>query len=1504
MRGSLIGANRPGSRARTRDRRPRIERLEDRRLLATFTVTNTLDSGSGSLRDAITQANTNAGADVIEFNIGGSGVQTINLASALPTIIDPVTIDGTTQPGFAGVPRVELNGTNAGAATHGLRISAANSVVKGLIINRFGGDGIRVDANFVTIQQNFIGTNNTGGGASANGGAGIFVDNATRVLIGGAGLGNLISGNTGPGLVLNGSASSNQVLANFIGTAAGATGPLPNLGGILISGGNSNAIGSDQANTANVISGNAEYGVRIAGTNARSNTLLGNFIGTNLAGNAPIGNGPVGVDLQNAPFNVIGAPNLGNVISAHDEFGIRLDTAGATLIQGNRIGTNPGGTIDLGNGSGGIRVVNSSGTVIGGTVAGAGNVIAFNGRVNPGAGVTIVSGNSIPILSNSIYSNGQLGIDLGDDGVTPNDPGDFDTGPNGLQNFPVLTSAATAAGRTLVQGTLSSGPNRTYLVQFFSQSQLDPTGFGQGRTLIGSALVTTDANGNAVINSLLDAPTVVGDFITATATTEPSATGETSEFSAGIAVVAARIADLAVTIQDTPDPAVLGGTLVYTVTVTNRGPDPATGVQFSQVLPSTVTFNSVTTTQGTVAQGGPGLTGNLGTIASGASVTITVTVTPNATGQILTSASVFSPEIDTDTANNDASETTTVDIPADVQVTLSTDPVPGVVGERLDFVALITNNGPGTATNVRLTADLPAGVTYIGAFSSQGSSQLVGNTVVVDLGSVYLASTTAVRIAVIPDGAGPLSLTARVTTDVLDPNGANDQATATANVLPSADLGVTIDSSQDFVLTGANATYTIRATNNGPQTATNVVLTSRLGPGLAFVSATATDGGGVSSGPNGSILTTFPVILPGQTVTLTLLATPAGGVSLASGVDARVESADSADLVPGNDSAAFTTFVNPADLAVVQTAAPNPASSNQELTYNLVVRNNGPAGATNVRVTDVLPAGATLVRIDTPGNVTLSPDGTRFVVTFPTLAPGASVPIALVVRPGAAGTVTNAASVTSDQLDRVADDNASSLTVFVDPADLAVSLRASAATVLAGDELTYTAVIRNRGPVAITTGATFINELPAGLVVRSVSTTRGTATNFDGTIVAELGPLGAGEQAVVTIVVTPTVVGTITNTARAASPQPDNDATNNTASAVVNVTNAPGQISLAQPTFVVREDAGRAVITLIRNRGTQGTVAVRYAVVEGTARAGVNFEPVSDVVVFGPGETSKTFTIPILHDGQTTGPLTATIALSDATGGATIGAQSAATLVIADVDVDLTPPVVTDVSLFGPASGISGVVLAFSEPLNPDQAANAANYFVFQPNGRPVPFEAVYDPATARVFLLFAAPIRSGPSFSTILINGDGLSDVSGNALDGDLNGAAGGVYLASFARGNRLNYRDADGDRVSLSLANGGYLDMVRGADGASRVLRVNGAPNGRSVLSGAVSRNRLGGNGLANLGRIEGVAFGQVRSRLTTPPFVVESQIPPVVTQAQGRPAPRGALARQLAARRPLLS
>ncbi|MBN2415726.1 VCBS repeat-containing protein, partial [bacterium] len=355
-------------------------------------VTNTSDSGAGSLRQAILDANANIGTDFIQFNIAGSAPFTIQPSSALPTITGPVTIDGTTQSGYSDVPLIEIEGTNAGSGAHGLHFvgGSATCTIKALVINRFSGNGIYIQYNgSKTIQGCYIGTDTTGTVNQGNGG-GIVIENVGGNTIGGTSsvLRNTISGNSIGIYIAGSSATGNLIQNNFIGTDVTGTDDLGNTqSGIrLESGATGNQIGGTSSGMRNIISGNDQYGIHLLSSD--SNTILGNFIGTDSTGTSAIGNTTHGIYIYNSASNTIGgtATGAGNVISANGGTGtaynIYVDESNSdnNKIWGNYIGMDVGGTFLLGPTSQtGIMIKDGTGNHIGSNTSSSRNIISTTG---------------------------------------------------------------------------------------------------------------------------------------------------------------------------------------------------------------------------------------------------------------------------------------------------------------------------------------------------------------------------------------------------------------------------------------------------------------------------------------------------------------------------------------------------------------------------------------------------------------------------------------------------------------------------------------------------------------------------------------------------------------------------------------------------------------------------------------------------------------------------------------------------------------------------------------------------------------------------------------------------------------------------------------------------------------------------------------------------------------------------------------------------------------------
>ncbi len=514
--------------------------------------------------------------------IGGFGVAPSNTVSGNTgpgILLDGAGVTGNViQNGFIGTT---LNATavvpNTGDGVV-VRNGAAGNTVTASVVSGNTGAGVRIAAGATgtIVTGNAIGSHPfslaTGFG---NGGNGVEIDAANTNTIGGTtpAARNVISGNALNGVLIATGSSGNLVQGNYIGTTATGVAALPNgttgvpfVGdGVRIDGANNNTIGGTAAGAGNVLSGNVSDGVDLR-NGATGNLVAGNLIGTNAAGAAAVGNQEDGVYFEGAAGNTVGGTTAAarNVISGNAFNGVFFYGPGSNnnVVAGNAIGTDAAGTGALGNVLEGVfiwqdpdsgNLTGPSGNTIGGTAAGAGNVIAFNGQTGIKVGLSPADASTDnQFLGNSIFGNAGIGIDLGGDGPTANDPGDADAGANDLQNYPVLTSALTLAGTTTVTGTFDGLPNKTVRVEFFS----NPAGEAQGRTYLGFLDVPTDGAGHAAF-TFPTAALAAGTAVTATAT------DGTSEFSPAVAAAD----QVATTTTVTAPAAVVYGTLP-TVTVT------------------------------------------------------------------------------------------------------------------------------------------------------------------------------------------------------------------------------------------------------------------------------------------------------------------------------------------------------------------------------------------------------------------------------------------------------------------------------------------------------------------------------------------------------------------------------------------------------------------------------------------------------------------------------------------------------------------------------------------------------------------------------------------------------------------------------------------------------------------------------------------------------------------------------------------------------------------------
>jgi hypothetical protein len=556
-------------------------------VLANYVVTSTADSGANTLRQAIIDANANAGADSITFNIAGTGSHTITLASVLPTITDAVNIDASTDDSFAAngdKPAVVLDGNNGAYSGLLLGSSAGGSTIRGLVITNFQFSGIVIESGSTgnTIAGNYIGNIGTNGTliATGNGSTGIFVNGSNNVIGGNSPADrNVIGGNSFDGVFIGGGAG-NQIIGNYIGTDA--SGNVANGNGehgvYLLNAATGNLIQN------NVITASTQHGVLISGEDTDGNSVLSNRIGVFANGTLSALGVERGVSLANGADNtIIGAPGAGNWIAGTSGTTIVVigDSSG-TKIQGNRIGTDLTGTLNWGPQLHGIYLGEGANTtLIGGTGAGEGNIIAFGAESlagNDGIRIYTDAGTGNAILGNSIYGSGDalsLGIDIGSSYITANDAGDGDTGANNQQNFPVLTLARTDGASTVeVSGTLNSNASSDFRIEFFASPSEHPSGHGEGQIYLGFVNVTTNASGDATFATTLSGVAVPAGYTISATATRSNATfttfTDTSEFARDITAISTTQGQLVVdTASDTTD----GDTTSLSTLLANKGAD-------------------------------------------------------------------------------------------------------------------------------------------------------------------------------------------------------------------------------------------------------------------------------------------------------------------------------------------------------------------------------------------------------------------------------------------------------------------------------------------------------------------------------------------------------------------------------------------------------------------------------------------------------------------------------------------------------------------------------------------------------------------------------------------------------------------------------------------------------------------------------------------------------------------------------------------------------------------
>jgi hypothetical protein len=481
---------------------------------------------------------------------------------------------------LAGVTVYEGNSNTIGGTT-----AAARNIISGNGTPSNPGIGVVLThgSSGNLVEGDFIGTDVTGTHLLPNAYSGVFITGgANGNTVGGVstlsngrlvGAGNLIDGASPGDAGVFVTTNQNLIAGNFIGTDVTGTRPLGNYLGVRVGLGSSNTIGGTAVGMGNLISGNGS-GILIGDGSATANLVEGNLIGTDITGTQPLGNSTAGVQITTSGNTVGGtAAGAGNVIAA-GEYGIILGAS--NVVQGNWIGTDPAGSTLLGNSADGIFVEAGSNT-IGGTAVGAGNTIAFN----RGDGADVESGTGNSILGNAIFSNAGPGIRL-----------NSANNANDNQAAPLLTSASSSSTGTTINGTLASVPDTAFRLEFFANAGLDASGNAEGETYLGFATVTTDNSGHATFTAANLAAIPAGEgYLTATATVStlnPDGTstyGDTSPFSNDLAV------PTSLQLTSSANPSLVGLPVTFTATLSASFPGFGTPTGSVEFVDSTTNTN-------------------------------------------------------------------------------------------------------------------------------------------------------------------------------------------------------------------------------------------------------------------------------------------------------------------------------------------------------------------------------------------------------------------------------------------------------------------------------------------------------------------------------------------------------------------------------------------------------------------------------------------------------------------------------------------------------------------------------------------------------------------------------------------------------------------------------------------------------------------------------------------------------------------------------------------------
>ncbi|MBE9029841.1 DUF11 domain-containing protein [filamentous cyanobacterium LEGE 11480] len=711
------------------------------------------------------------------------------------------------------------------------------------------------------------------------------------------------------------------------------------------------------------------------------------------------------------------------------------------------------------------------------------------------------------------------------------------TGPGDATG--VTISEPLAAGLNFVSSTPSQGTYNS----------------GTGQWAVGTIPNGTTATLQITVDVTTATPTTNTSQVTASDQPDPDSTpnnNDPNEDDQGSVTIPTAASDLNLTkTLQTATPINLGDNVTFQISVRNDGASNATGVTITDQLPPGLTFVSATPSDGTDTYDPVTGLWTLGNLANGTTNTIDIIATVDTVNAINNVALVSGlDQVDPDPTDNQDDATVPAQ-QADLSLTKSASNNTPNLGENVTFTLTVTNNGPNNASGVEVTDQLPAGLALVSATPTDPTDIYNSNTGVWTIGNIPNGGNATLTIVATANSTDTLTNTATITdTDQSDPNPNNNSDNDTVDG-QQADLSLTKSANPTNATNGDTLTYTITVNNNGPDPATNVQVLEQIPAGLTVGSITPEPGSTFNVvSPN---IWNIPTIPSGGTATLTIqgvVNTTAPIVNVA-----RIEASDQPDpdSTAGNDDLSeddqdsVVTPAQQADLELTKTVDNATPNVGDNATYTLTLFNNAagvapatPVAATNVQITDQLPAGMTFVAA-TPSQGTYNP--TSGIWNVGTVPINGTVTLQIVAVAGTTNTLTNTATVTdSDQVDPDPNDNQDTADVTGQLADLEVNKTVDNPNAELGDTINYTVTINNNGP-STATNVQVLEQIPAGLINVSSSTTG--STSFDpNTNLWTIGTMANGATETLTITATIDTVQAITNVASVTNvdqPDPDSD---------------------------------------------------------------------------------------------------------------------------------------------------------------------------------------------------------------------------------------------------------------------------------------------------------------------------------------------------------------------------